>query len=453
MKILEKAKQFLSNGHPRSVKAKKNVLMGFAVKGVSILVQLLYVPLLVGYLGPSDYGIFLTLTSIVGWFGFFNLGLTFGLKNRFAEALARDEHELARVYVSTTYAILGLVFVVIFAIFALIYPFINVQKLFNLNVENIEITWLLLQTFAAFCLRLVLQVVFAVLEGDQRPAYVSYINMVSSVISLVSIYILTRFSDESSLFVTGSIINIVPLISIFIYSLVLFSGRYKAYRPNIKSIDFGQSGLLFSLGLKFFFIQIADMILFSTTNFLIIQLYTSEDVTKYNIVYKYFSIVTMVFGIIIAPLWSASTEAYIRNDIDWIKRTFAKLNKIGLIFAGVSFIMLLLADPIIKFWVRKDLNIPFSLEFMVFVTIVSYVFFVPYVSFLNGVGKIRLNLNLTILNALMFVPFVFLYCKVLDFGVAGIVLAFISAELPCRITQPIQYFKLVNKTASGIWNS
>lgn len=50
------------------------------------------------------------MSSIVGWFVFFDVGLTQGLRNRFAEARAKGDEELARNYVSTTYAILGIIF-------------------------------------------------------------------------------------------------------------------------------------------------------------------------------------------------------------------------------------------------------------------------------------------------------------------------------------------------------
>ena len=61
----------ITKGHERSVKAKKNILASFVIKGGSIAVSLVSVPLTIHYVSPPQYGIWLTLSSMVGWFGFF----------------------------------------------------------------------------------------------------------------------------------------------------------------------------------------------------------------------------------------------------------------------------------------------------------------------------------------------------------------------------------------------
>ena len=100
---------FFTKGHARTLRAKKNIAASFLIKGASIVIGLMLVPLTINYLEPTKYGIWITLSSIIGWFGFFDIGLGHGLRNRFAEALAKGKHELARSYVSTTYAILSLI--------------------------------------------------------------------------------------------------------------------------------------------------------------------------------------------------------------------------------------------------------------------------------------------------------------------------------------------------------
>ena len=99
----------LSKGHQRSVKAKKNIIASFFIRGISIAISLIVVPLTLNYINPSRYGIWLTLSSIVSWFSFFDIGFGNGLRNKFAEAIAKGNTELAKIYISTTYAILILV--------------------------------------------------------------------------------------------------------------------------------------------------------------------------------------------------------------------------------------------------------------------------------------------------------------------------------------------------------
>ena len=82
-------REFLSKGHQRSVKAKKNIIVSFIVKGFSIIVGLAFVPLTVSYVNPLRYGIWLALSSIIGWFSYFDIGFGNGLRNKFAESIAK----------------------------------------------------------------------------------------------------------------------------------------------------------------------------------------------------------------------------------------------------------------------------------------------------------------------------------------------------------------------------
>ena len=79
----------INKGHKRSVKAKKNILASFLIKGGNIAISLILVPLTIHYVNPTQYGIWLTLSSIIGWFAFFDIGFGNGLRNKFAEEIGR----------------------------------------------------------------------------------------------------------------------------------------------------------------------------------------------------------------------------------------------------------------------------------------------------------------------------------------------------------------------------
>ena len=98
------------NGSSRSIAIKKNIIASLFLKSISILVSLQVVPLTINYINPTRYGIWLTLSSIVAWLSYFDLGFAHGFRNRFAEAVAKGDMQLAREYVSTTYVVLSLLF-------------------------------------------------------------------------------------------------------------------------------------------------------------------------------------------------------------------------------------------------------------------------------------------------------------------------------------------------------
>ena len=65
----------LDRGHEATIKAKKNIAAAFFIKGLNIAIGLMLVPLTINYLNPTKYGIWITLSSIIGWFSFFDIGL------------------------------------------------------------------------------------------------------------------------------------------------------------------------------------------------------------------------------------------------------------------------------------------------------------------------------------------------------------------------------------------
>ena len=81
---------------------------------------------------------------------------------------------------------------------------------------------------------------------------------------------------------------------------------------------------MMNLGVKFFFIQITTIVMFASGNFIITQLYGPAEVTPYNISYRLFAATVTVFTIIIAPFWSAYTEAITMKDFTWIKKVLKK---------------------------------------------------------------------------------------------------------------------------------
>ena len=81
------------------------------LKGGNILVNLMLIPITINYVNADNYGIWLTVSSIISWMSFFDIGINNGLKNKFAEAKAMNNEVLIQKYVSTTYFVLALIFV------------------------------------------------------------------------------------------------------------------------------------------------------------------------------------------------------------------------------------------------------------------------------------------------------------------------------------------------------
>ncbi|MEX2592069.1 MAG: polysaccharide biosynthesis protein [Anditalea sp.] len=440
----------INKGHKRSVKAKKNILGSFVIKGGSIAISLILVPLTINYVNPTSYGIWLTLSSMVGWFSFFDIGFGHGLRNKFAASIAKGEFQLAREYISTTYAILSLIIGGILLLFFFINPFLEWASILNTpsNMSD-ELRVLALIVFTFFCLQFVLKLITTVLTANQEPAKASFFNFLGSLFSLMVIFILTK-TTEGNLIYLGAALSFTPVLVLSASSIWFYAHDYRKYSPSIKLVRFGLAGNLMNLGIKFFVIQIGALVLFSTNNIIITQLFGPSQVTPFNIAYKLFSVVTMGFGIIATPLWSAFTDAYVREEFGWIKNTLSKMKKIWLWAIVASGGMLVCSPFLYKIWIGDGVDVPYGLSLAMSFFVIASIWQTIHVFFLNGIGKIKMQLYLVSASALLNIPMAIYLGKA--FGLVGITLASTLLFTVMGIIFSIQTHKILNRTATNIWD-
>ncbi|MEJ8801477.1 lipopolysaccharide biosynthesis protein [Pontibacter sp. H249] len=445
-------KSFFSQGEVRSVKAKHNILASFVIRACSIGISILLVPLTIDYVNPTKYGIWLTLSSIIGWFSFFDIGLTQGLRNKFAEAKAKGDDETAQVYVSTTFAILSVIFTSVWLLFLIANKFVNWPELLNMPQSmGSEISTLSVVIFTYFCLHFVLGIISTIITADQQPAKSSFIEVLGQFLSLLVIFILVRLS-EGSLVHLALALCAAPLAVLVGANLYFFRGTYKKYRPAISKIKWSYGRGLFSLGLVFFVIQVAGIVQYQSANFIIARNFSSLDVTSYNIVYRYFGILNMVFAIFLNPFWSASTEAFLKNDIKWIKTGIQKYNLLNVLLVCVGVVMLLYSEKIYTLWLGKGtVNIAFTLSIWGFLYFNVSMFGGKYVSFLNGINALRIQFLASLISPVIYIVIVMLLIKHFHMGVHAVFVASILANINGFLLAPLQYHQIVNRNKKGIW--
>lgn len=444
-------RSFITEGHERSVKTKRNIFNSVLIKCFSVIISFLLIPLALDYLNPVKFGIWLTLTSVIGWFAFFDIGIGNGLRNKLAEAFAKDNKELARTYISTSYAVLSIIIGIVYLIFILVFPYINWSIILNTPLEmDAEISRLIFIVFSFFSLQFIVKLISMILKADQRSSISGGINTLASLLSLIFVFILTKTTQGSLLWLSIAV-SAANIIAPLIASVWFFSKDYKHLIPSLKYVKLSCAKDLIGIGFLFFVMQFAALVLFSTDSFIIDQLYGPEEVTPYNIAYKYFSIITMGFAIITTPFWTAYTDAYHKGDIAWIKRITKKLVLFwaGLVFAVL--IMIACAGYFYKIWIGDKIHIPLLLSVSMGLWVLISTWTSIFGNFLSGVGKIRLSLYHSVIMIIINIPLSVFLAKYLNLGSAGVIIGTCLCILPQVFLHPVQFRKIVNNRANGIW--
>jgi len=268
-------------------------------------------------------------------------------------------------------------------------------------------------------------------------------------IALIFIYFLSKTSG-GSLIKLGLAVGIAQIVVLLIASLVFFMRRYRTYAPTFKAIDFNKARDILNLGAKFFLIQISAVVVFQTTNIVITQVLGPTQVTIYNIAHKYFFSVGMVFTIILTPFWSAFTDAYAKNDYEWMREALLRLKKAWLMIIPVVLVMLILSSYVYKVWIGNSVIISFSISLFSAIYVILFSRFNLFIYLINGIGKIKVQLYTNGLISIVYIPMAIYAGKFFD--LEGIILANIVVALAHSIIGKIQVHKLLNKTAEGVWN-
>lgn len=448
MHIFDRLKLHLG-GDGRTEMVKKNVVASFALKGVSVVVSFLLAPLTLGYLSKEPYGIWLSLSTILMWICFFDLGFSQGLKNKLVEAIALDDWKKGKSLVSTTYFLMFIIFAPICIGLEFLIPYIDWCALLKASPEYAnEIACTLHMLVALIGMQLIFGVIVSVAAAFQQVALSNSFVVIGNFISLIVIYVLTK-TVPSSLFLLAGVLASAPVVVLIIASVILFAKKYRNVAPDIYSIDFGCVKNLFNLGYKICILNVQSVIVYQTTNILISHVSSPVYVAYYNIAFKYLNIAMMAYSIILTPLWPAYTDAYFKHDYDWMRKMYKKMNNIlRYSFVGCV-ILILISRPVYKVWMNNQIDIPLSMTLLVAFYVMFFCWRNLNGTLLVGMGTLKLQSYIAIVDMTVHIPLSLILGTWI--GGYGVIMSMLIITFSDAVIFNIQVRKILNKSAIGIW--
>ena len=448
--IKNKFRNYWDVGHERSLTIKRNIIYSFLIKGCSILIGFILVPITIYYLNSSQYGLWLTIYSVVAWVNTFDIGLSNGLRNKLANSIALNQNENAIKYISTTYALLFLIAIIVFVLFGIVSSLINWNNLLTINAGYSTSIWqLIIITLGFLCLQFALQPINSILTALQQSSKSSVILLIGQLFTLL-------FTGLLSVYTKGNIIYLAivaagcPVAALLISNIYLFKTKLKHLAPKFSSIEFTSAKSLLNIGGTFFFIQIGALILYETDNIVIAHTMAPAQVTTFNIAFKYFSVLTIAFNIIITPYWSAFTDAFAKRDFEWMHQSIKRLHKTWMLFFIATIFAFLGANSFYKIWIGGKTTIPLLLSFAIAVYVIIQNWMLIYAYMLNGTGKLKVQLILVVSTGVINIPLSILLIK--HIGIAGTTFANIIVMLLMSCILTYQGNVIIKNKAKGIWN-
>lgn len=436
--------------NPRSKTLGKNVLGSVLARVVSICVSLFLVPITINFVSSELYGVWLTLSSIIIWLGFFDVGFTLGLKNKLTEAIAQKNNSKARALVSTTYLLMILIFIPLMIILYFIIPHVNWCSFLNVDsiYENMIVTTMRI-VCSCFCAQMIVGIIGTILMAYQETALNAILLSLGNLFSFLIILVLVKYASPSLVYLALSI-SMVPILIYVTSSFIFFNGRFREVRPSLKLSNFEYAKDIFGLSYKFFIIQVQGIILVHFTNFLISNISGPNDVTHYNIAQKYLSVGLMFYNILLGPLWPAITDAYALSDYDWLKNVYRKMSVIYSITVVLILAMIALSSIAYHIWLKDSVSVPMSMTILVGIYTIINTWVNFQASFLNGLGKIKVQTVGACIGLVVHIPLAYLLAK--NFNAYGVLISMIIINILYTLLYTYQNLNIISRRAKGIWN-
>jgi O-antigen/teichoic acid export membrane protein len=379
-------------GRMRIRRAGLTGITTFLVKGISTLAGFIAIPLTAKYLETERFGVWLILSTFLGWINIADLGLANSLTNALATADGKEDRQIAQESVSSAFYLILVISGILLLLFLIIYPLISWEKVLNISsaLDKQEIGTAIFVCWILFVIRLPLSIPGRIYGAYQEGYLYQIWGVIGSVLSIVGLIFSVYIQASLPLLIINSFGTL--LLGDVFSAIHLFGFQRKWLIPKRKYFNWVQSKWLLKTGFQFWIAQVSAILIFQTDLIIVAHLFGASSVGSYGVTLRLFSLIIYSSSSFIIALWPAYSEALAKGDFNWIIRTFKISVAISFIYSVcVGILLVIFSDQILTFLVNKE-AVPDSglLLAMLFTTVLNSV--AQCVAMLvNGLGELKLQ--------------------------------------------------------------
>lgn len=426
---------------------KKAMVINIAIKMLALIVSFISTPVLLDFFNEQSVaGVWFSILSVLNWMAFCDFGIGNGMRNDLTYAVSTNDTDKVRSVISSSYFLILAISLVLAFLVCLAIPFVNWTVVFSISSDVVSSNTLS-SCMMTVCLGAIAQIFFklsnSVMYAFQMNSMPAFLLLLSNLLTLFSLFLPLDLTIEGKLFYVSfmqSILGLIPFIGATAY---LFCMKLKMYRPSFDSLDRSYFGRVFSLGIKFFIIQIALLYISSTNELFIGQFFGSSSVVNYSVAFRVFNLVLIFFSVLAQPIWSSMAASFAESDWDRLIMVYRGYIKIAFVSILMTVVISFAINPILNIWLQDKavhlsvLNIV-SMFLLVLVTVAMN----SLTCLGNATNRIRPQVVLMAIGALLKLPVCHFLCWfIADWS--AVVLSNFAALVPIVIGQFISNQRLL----------
>ena len=341
--------------HNRKEIFRRGVISNYGLKVVSLVVNLLFVPVFLNYFGDIRYGVWAIIFSISAYLGLSNLGVNTATAVLVAKAIKPFEQWLVikRSILILTVSV-ALILACVWGINTLYPNWITIMGNipYGFEKEAKEATFI----FAVlFLMNIPLTVFSSGFIGMQKVYWERFYSALQSIANLVALFL--------TMIIRGNLINMVWFRGLLVVAIsVICAFHFFRINSFSKNINIGKisskefsTRAIFTTSLRFFSLAIAAIISWNINNFIISHSLGIKAVTPYSVAFRLVSIVFILFFAVNSatfPMWG---RAVALNQFGWMQSVYNKITYLlPIIGGGIWLGMIAFSREIISLWVGAE---------------------------------------------------------------------------------------------------
>lgn len=351
---------------PRERRVLLAQLGWLAAKGVSVGALLLTVPLTLDYLGPEQFGIWATLSSLTLIATAADLGIGNGLMTSIARAESHGDKQAERTDIANALAALTLLGVALSIGLLITAQRLDMSSAFGAReASNASVAHDAMFVFL-LCILVALPtgVGQRIMAGRQLGLQNGLWAMAGTVGGIVGL--LGGIWAKASLpILVGLYLGVPALVAAVGTAYVIARGGPER-RPQLSEVSLRGMAAAIRTGLRYFLLFVVYAFTFTTDIVALTATLGAERVGVYAVTDRVFQSLAVVLSMLNTPLWPAYANAHARGDHVWLKRRFLRSVATTLtVCAALSAPLLLLRVPVFSAWVGPSMVPPLLLAFMI----------------------------------------------------------------------------------------
>ncbi|WCN83515.1 lipopolysaccharide biosynthesis protein [Micromonospora sp. LH3U1] len=342
----------------------RTVTVGIAAamvaKGVGLAAPLVITPACFRYLGDQRYGLWMAITALTGMAWFADLGLGNGLLTRLSH-LADDPRQQARE-ISSAFATLGVVAVVLLAGLALAAPVVPWAALFSVSDPSVaaQASALVLLCFGAFAVNIPLSLIQRI-QYARGQVVQSNVWQSAGALAAMAAVLGAIAAGWKPLAVIACAVLAVPATNL-LNTVTYFWFEEPGRRPGPRLVHRATAVGLLRLGLQFFALTTMSSIALNVDSPLVANVLGLTTAAHYAVVGKLFGVLSIFVGLVGMTVWPVNGAALARGEVAWVRRNTRRMVLLyGLIVGTVGVVLVGYGHRLIELWVggidRSDIPV------------------------------------------------------------------------------------------------